>query len=308
VELDRTLLAEHASHTLDGVTERAFVFEVEGERCFGLLYRPQDDAVRSDLGWVVCHSYGLEVLNLRRSERGLARRLASLGHPVLAFHRRGYGDSSGALADSTLEWHLRDTRAAAERLAAETGTTRLGLIGGKFGGLIAGLAARDGSAERLILMNPPLTGASYFRRMIKEMALVQLSIRDEASRRSTEDMLAELERDGMVDVLGFPIYRGLYEPIKGEDLSADAGAFSGHALLFQISKRSGVGKETQAVADRLQANGATVRVEALREPPGTTFGGVAYVSTGDPMTREDVQATVVDGIADAAAGWMRETA
>jgi hypothetical protein len=140
------------------------------------------------------------------------------------------------------------------------------------------------------------------------MALVQLSIRDETSLRSTEDMLAELERDGMVDVLGFPIYRGLYEPIKGEDLSADAGAFSGHALLFQISKRSGVGKETQAVADRLQANGATVRVEALREPPGTTFGGVAYVSTGDPMTREDVQATVVDGIADAAAGWMRETA
>jgi pimeloyl-ACP methyl ester carboxylesterase len=307
VELDRTLLAEHASHTLDGVTERAFVFEVEGERCFGLLYVPADDGVRTDLGWVVCHSYGLEVLNLRRTERALARRLASLGQPVLAFHRRGYGDSSGSLSDATLEWHLQDTRAAAERLAAEAGTTRLGLIGGKFGGLIAGLAARDGAAERLILMNPALTGESYFRRMIKEMALVQLSIRDDTTRRSTEDMLAELDRTGMVDVLGFPVHRGLYDPLKGEDLSVDAGAFRGEALLFEVSKRSGVGKDTQALAERLRANGARVRVESVREPPGTSFGGVAYVSTGDPMTREDVQAPIVEGIADAAADWVRAT-
>jgi pimeloyl-ACP methyl ester carboxylesterase len=303
VELDRTLLAEHASHTLDEVTERAFTFEVDGERCFGLLYSP---AARpsSDLGFVVCHSYGLEVLNLRRIERAAARALAGLGHPVLAFHRRGYGDSTGRLEDASLEWHLRDTRVAAETLAREAGTTRLGYLGGKFGGLIAGLAARDGSAERLILMNPALTGEGYFRKMIKEMALVQLSIRDETKRASTDEMLAELASAGMVDVLGFPIHRALYEPVRGEDLAADMGSFTGSALLFQVSKRSGIGKDTQALGDRLRANGAAVRVEALKEPAGTTFGGVSYVSTGDPMTREDVMAPVLEGIVRATEDWM----
>ncbi|MEX2459644.1 MAG: alpha/beta fold hydrolase [Actinomycetota bacterium] len=303
MELDRTLLAEHASHTLDGVTERALTFEVDGESCFGLLYTPADRPA-GDLGFVVCHSYALEVLNLRRIERAVARALARLGHPVLAFHRRGYGDSTGLLDDASLEWHLRDTRVAAETLARETGTTRLGYVGGKFGGLIASLAARDGSAERLILMNPALTGEGYFRRMMKEMALVQLSIRDETPRKTTEDMLAELESTGMVDVLGFPIHRALYAPIKDEDLAADMGSFSGEALLFQVSKRSGTGKDTQALADRLQADGATVRVEALREPAGTTFGGVAYVSTGDPMTREDVMAPVLEGIVTVTEDWI----
>jgi pimeloyl-ACP methyl ester carboxylesterase len=304
VELDLALLNEHASHTRDGVTERAFTFDVGGDRCFGLLSLPERPV--KDLGFVVCHSYALELLTLRRTERGLARTLAGLGHPVLAFHRRGCGDSTGSLADQDLDAHLEDTRRAAEVLSAETGTSRLGLIGAKFGALIAALAAGDAGSrvERLILMNAPLTGAAYFRKMIKEMHLVQLSIRDEKPRRTTEEMLEDLATSGMVDVLGFPVYRTLYGSLGDHDLSKDLAGFTGDALLLQVSKRSGIGKDIQALADRLQAGGATVRVEALREPAGTTFGGVAYVSTGDPMTREDVQADLVAGISKAAADWM----
>jgi pimeloyl-ACP methyl ester carboxylesterase len=304
VELDLALLAGHASHTRDGVTERAFTFPVGGDECFGMLYLPETGE-RTDLGFVVCHSYALELLTLRRTERALARTLASLGHPVLSFHRRGCGDSTGALADQDLDSHLEDVRTAAAELASQAGTTRLGLIGAKFGGLIAALAANGGPAERLFLMNPPMSGAAYFRKMIKEMHLVQLSIRDDTPKRTTDEMLGDLASAGMVDVLGFPVYRKLYDSLDGLDLSRDLTGFGGHAMVAQVSKRSGIGKDTQALADRLQAAGATVRIEALREPAGTTFGGVAYVSTGDPMTREDVQAGLVRDLSNLTADWMR---
>ena len=42
------------------------------------------------------HSFGLEVLTLRRAERGVSRALAAAGHPVLFVHRRGFGGGERA--------------------------------------------------------------------------------------------------------------------------------------------------------------------------------------------------------------------
>lgn len=302
MRLDRTFLAEHASHVSDGVEERAFFMEIGRDRCFALLYLPPEPR---SLGFLACHSYGLELLTLRRAERAIGLTLARLGYPVLSFHRRAYGDSTGSLADATLDSQLEDVRAAAECLSAEAGTSQLGLFGARFGGLIAGVAASEGGVERLLLVNPALTGRDYIRQMIREMHMVQIAIQGGESRRSMDEIMRSLQDEGIVDVLGYPIYRGLFDDLSAVDLTADVGEFSGRALAIQVSKGTTVQRDLTSFAERVQAGGGGCRIELVREPAGARFGGAAYVSTGDPTTRVDVQAPILEGISSLTQEWMQ---
>lgn len=299
--VDWAFMDQHSTLVSDGIEERVFLMEVGEGRCFALLSRP---AEAKDLGFVVCHSYGLELLTLRRTERAVARTLASLGYPVLAFHRRGYGDSSGSLEDATLEWQLQDVRAAADFLASETGASRLGLVGARFGALIGASAAREGGVERLLLMNPPLKGTDYFRQAIKDMHMVQVANRDGGPRRSIEEMLEGLQRDGVMDVLGHPIYRHLYDALAGVDLTSDIGAFTGDTLALHISKSSKIPRGLESFGDLVRARGGRCSIELVREPPGTKFGGAAFVSTTDPIVRVDVQEPVVQEVTRLTAEWI----
>ncbi|MGQ0669174.1 MAG: serine aminopeptidase domain-containing protein [Actinomycetota bacterium] len=301
IRVDRAFLAQHASYTADGVEERALHVEIGDDRCFALLYRPTEPR---DLGFVVCHSYGLELLTLRRVERGVARTLAAMGYPVLAMHRRGYGDSMGSLADATLERHMEDTRAAAERLSAEAGTSRLGLIGARFGGLLAGLAAREGGVDRLVMMNPALRGRDYLRQLIREMHMVQVAISAGRSLRTQGEIVEELQRTGMVDVLGHPIYRRLFDALTEADLTKDMGAFRGEALLFQISKRPTVDPGLTSLRDRIRGQGGRCEIEFVKEPPGAMFGSAAFVGSTGSTSRVDVQAPIVEELSRMAEGWM----
>jgi len=113
--VDRTLLAEHASFVRDGVRERALHLGSGDERLFAILTEPQT-APASDLGFVVAHSFGLEVLTLRRAERAIARALAAGGVPSLFVHRRGFGDSTGDPLAVTVDGQLDDLRVAIDRL------------------------------------------------------------------------------------------------------------------------------------------------------------------------------------------------
>src|SRR5439155_21925171 len=198
--LQREMLAAHASHVLEGIEERAFHLEVGGERRFAILTQPAEGA-QNDLGFVVAHSFGLEVLTLRRAERGVARAIASAGHPVLYVHRRGFGDSEGDVVDATVEQQLEDLRGAAAWLHANAGSARIGAIGCKLGGLFAGMLANTGVAERLALFQPAISGARYWRGFLREMQVVQLADPDGSDRRSIDQTEAQFRRGPVLDVL-----------------------------------------------------------------------------------------------------------
>jgi pimeloyl-ACP methyl ester carboxylesterase len=299
MNLDREFLSRHASFTEAEVEERAFHIEVgDGGLCFALLYAPAEP---KDTGFVVCHSYGLEFLTLRRTERAVARALAIQGYPVIAVHCRGFGDSSGSLAQTTLESIQEDVRAAAERLSAITGTRRLGLIGARFGGLVAGTIARAGGVERLILIDPALDGKSYFRQMIREMHLVRLT---QSEPSSLEDHFRTLREEGMLDILGNDVYGHLFDAVADIDLAKDMGGFMGDVLAFQVSKRSSIQRHLSTLRRTVEDVGGTCEVEFVKEPPGAAFGGPAFVSTGDSNTRVDVQVPIVDHITRRAKEWM----
>ncbi|MBI4259820.1 MAG: alpha/beta hydrolase [Actinobacteria bacterium] len=301
MRLDRGFLAEHASHTNEGILERALHLEVGGERCFSVLYLPDEPR---EPGFAVCHSYGLELLTIRRTERAVARALAGAGHPVISFHGRGYGDSTGDLAAQGLDRHVEDLRAAADRLRAEAGVQRLGLFGARFGGLVAGTAAREGGVDRLVLVNPATSGPAYFGQLLREMRLVQMSLQSGGPRRSMTDLLDQLDREGVLDVLGYAVHRGLYRDLEGVDLTADLGAFAGPALLLHVAKRPGPPKDLLALAERIGQAGGECEVAFVREPPGAVFGSAAFVSTNDPMARVDVSEPMVEEIASRTVAWM----
>jgi pimeloyl-ACP methyl ester carboxylesterase len=301
MQLDQIFLEGHSRFTADGIQERAFHFDVDSDQCFGLLYEPNQV---TGMGFVVCHSYGIEFLTLRRIERAIARTLAAMGHPVLAFHGRGYGDSTGDLADATLARHLEDVRSAAEMLRAETGASQLGLIGGRFGSLMAGLMAREGDVDRLILFSPEFSGAKYFRRLIRGKHMVELTNQDGGHRRSLNDLIAELDAGGRLDLLGYALYGHLYRSLCEVDLAADVGRFDGGALVLQVSKRPSPSRDAEAFAALVDAGGGRTRLEVLKEPPGVTIGGPAFVSTTDPNVRKDLQEPLVAEMTKLVEEWM----
>jgi pimeloyl-ACP methyl ester carboxylesterase len=301
MQLDRAFLERHSSFVADDIEERAFHFDVESDRCFGLLYMPP---VPASTGFVVCHSYALEFLTLRRIERAVARALASAGYPVMSFHSRGYGDSTGSVADATLESHLVDVRAAAKVLAAETGATQIGLIGAQFGALTAGAVARAGDINSLILISPAFSGARYFRGLIRNKHMVELANAEGGHRRSMGELVGVLDGGGMIDLLGFALHGHLYKALSEIDLTTDLGRFSGDALSVQITKRSSPSRDAEAFSKRVSDGGGSCRLAIVQEPPGVNIGGPAFVSTSDPMIREDLQEPVVAEIAGLVKEWM----
>lgn len=302
MQVDRAFLQAHASFVEDDIEERAFKFDVGTDQCLGLLYRPPNP---SSLGFVVCHSYGLEFVTLRRMERAIARTLAAMGHPVLAFHSRGYGDSSGRLADATLDRHVDDVAAAARRLKSESGATELGLVGVRFGALIAGLVAQRYDVKRLVLIDPEFSGARYFRGLIRDKHMVELVNTDGGTRRSMSELLSILNQGGTVDLLGYELHGHLYESLSGVDLTTDIGRFSGDALVVQVTKRSSPSRSAEAFASRIEVKGGRCRLEIVKEPRGVTIGGPAFVNKTDRNVREDLQEPVVEEISKLVEEWMR---
>jgi pimeloyl-ACP methyl ester carboxylesterase len=301
VRIDDDFLAMHASHVSEGVEERAYLFDSGGERCFGLLHLPT--AGPQDTGYAVCHSYGDEFQNLRRTERAVARALASRGFPVLRFDRRGFGDSDGSLAEATLERQLGDVRAALSHLARATGVTHLGLAGARFGGLVAGLVAREGDTDRLILMNPAVRGGQYLNQLIKQTRITQLSTAG-APPRSLRDLMDELDATGMVNVIAHPLHRHLYGAVQHVDLSADMGGFHGEALVTHSTKGSGVPEPLEALRRAIEASGGTCRVELVEEPRGVAFGQASVASSSDPVAREYLYEPMDLRIAEIVRAWV----
>jgi pimeloyl-ACP methyl ester carboxylesterase len=284
------------------VEERALLFDSGGERCLGLLHLPT--AEPHDTGYVVCHSYGDEFQNLRRTERTVARALGGRGFPVLRFDRRGFGDSEGLLAEATLERQLDDVRAALLHLRRATGVSRLGLVGARFGGLLAGLVAREGGIDRLILMNPAVRGGVYLNQLIKQTRITQLSATAGGPPRPLGDLMDELNATGMLNVIAHPLHRHLYQAVKDADLTTEMGNFRGEALVTQATKGSGVPEPLKALLGAIETSGGTCRVELVEEPRGVAFGQASVASTSDPVAREYLYEPMDLRIAEIVSVWV----
>src|SRR5262245_44836634 len=158
---------------------------------------------------VHCHSLGVEQVTCYRAEVLCARAAAAAGFPVLRYHARGHGDSAGDFAAVTLESLTQDALAAAGEVLRRSGAEQVVWVGVRFGALVAAAALERGPrAAGLALWEPVHAPLDYFRGQLRGLLYSQVAEGKKPSA-TVDDLLAEMEREGQVDVHGYYLHRTL---------------------------------------------------------------------------------------------------
>jgi exosortase A-associated hydrolase 2 len=238
------------------VMEEAFFFGADAHRLFAMAHRP--DAVPRAVALVVCHPYGEEKQLSYPVLVAFARRAAAGGFPVLRFDARGYGDSTGALEDATVESHVGETLAAARVARERFGTERIVLLGLRFGALVAALAAeRDPTCAGLVLWSPVVSGSQYADDMIRKRLFAEVLAKRKVSRA---DITAELEREGRLEIEGNFLTRRWRDEAAAIELPAAVRTRRGPVLVGALGHADAVPAPLSGLARAFEAIGAPTTI------------------------------------------------
>jgi len=139
-----------------------FYFGDRSRRLFG-IYHAGGATDGPPRALVLCNSWGPEYINSHRTVRQAAIQLAAAGFHVLRFDYFGTGDSAGDLTDASVAMWEDDIRVALHEVMAMSGARRVGLVGLRFGAVLANRAAVTNSMHvgQLLLWDPVVNGAAY---------------------------------------------------------------------------------------------------------------------------------------------------
>lgn len=148
----------------EGLRREVFFFSSRGVQLYGSLYAASE--ISRPFGVVACNSWGVEADRCDPLQREVALAMARLGGAGLVFHYPGYGDSYGDLAGLS----LADLGEAASDAVAEASRRCPGvawiLAGFMLGASVACLAQRETGVKLLLLVQPALSPAGYFQRLV----------------------------------------------------------------------------------------------------------------------------------------------
>ncbi len=276
--------ADPVSHAREDAT---FISMGESE-LFCVLHRTSSTP---RAGVVICPSILVEELKIYGTQVLTARALAAAGFAVVRLHYRGTGHSSGVFKDSTVQTMLEDVAAATGYLKDQTGVQPLAFCGGRWGGLMAGLAAQQHPAAPLILWEPVVDGPAYFREVFRASQLSALA--GGASALTVTQAVEQLRSAGMLDTLGYAIHRGLYESAEGCSLTQVAVAGPRPVLLVQVSRQKELKPEYVRLKDAYRAGGSSVDTTLVE-------GEGAWAFVDSPMPAPGL-------IAEASLTWLTRT-
>ena len=221
--------------------EEPLNFTSDGFRLFGVLHLPGGPGSHasrvtrhaSRLGLVFCPPFAEEHKQGYRVFVEMARRLERLGYPSLRFDYRGTGDSSGPFTDFSLAGAMRDIAAATAFLRQRAAVEDIGLIGLRLGASLAlqsvgcGVRSAECGMENaksdsrvtrhasrvtppscLVLWQPIVDGALFYRLNIRRMLVRQMMTHGKATgERATGEA-------DTIDLDGFLASRAMCEEIK----------------------------------------------------------------------------------------------
>ncbi len=217
------------------------------------------------------HGLGVEQITLYRQEVLAARAAAARGFPVLRYHSRGHGDSGGGSADVTLDTLVADARAAAEEARRRSGRDRIVWLGVRLGALVAALAGGPGSgrsdAAGFLFWEPVASPTDFFRQQLRTLLFSQVAggLKPEAT---VDQLLARLESQGNVDVLGYTLQRSLVQSLAGASLARALTGGRARVMLAQVEARARLSPAHAQLAEALRAGGAEVATALVQEEPG----------------------------------------
>jgi pimeloyl-ACP methyl ester carboxylesterase len=254
------------------------------------------------IGWVICHSFGLEQVYLRTMEAAFARAMASAGFPSVRIHGRGYGDGAFVPEGVGLSSHIEDAVDAVELLVTETGVDEIGLAGPRFGASVAAIVAARRGASGLIMWDPVVSGKRFVDAMLQQTVLSSLAGKETAPARPLS-----VARKGPIDLQGVPLSEQASNEIAGMDLTAEVVRFAGQALIVQISRAGEASPDVRRLLTALREGNGTVAFEHV--PPGAKqrpFGGPSFRGTLDG-TKVDTQRELQGNLIERAVGWAERS-
>jgi pimeloyl-ACP methyl ester carboxylesterase len=288
-----------------GISEEFIQPELGGARTMAVLSRPLGRA--STVGWVVCHSFGMEQIHLGRQDVIAARALAAAGFPVLRFHGQGYGDSERGAEAIGFSSHLAETEDAIRLLQGQDGVERVGVAGARFGGMVAALLADRLDLPFMALWEPSARGGLYIRDLLRRELLSKMAAGDgEVGPAEMERLRDELASQGWTDIRGFRLSREAYEDISAVDLGKDLTRFSGQALLIAVSRTERINPTVSKLAQHIESLGGRTSVRLVQDQFGGQFGQFRFQTVDGGRGKRDVQLELNEKVAAATVAWCRE--
>ena len=137
-------------------------FGPEEQPIFGWLHLPENGQARAAM--VLCPAIGTEGMSAYAGMRILAEQLAARGVLALRFDYRCTGNSAGDPGDEGEVLGWLDSVKVAIAYVRSCGASRVGLVGLRMGGTLAGYAAsQDDAVAALVLWDPCVSGKSFLR-------------------------------------------------------------------------------------------------------------------------------------------------
>ena len=251
---------------MPSVDEKIFFFTGSKKRALlGFLHRPTS-ATRST-GIIFCPPFAEEKNMSHSVVVKTARMFAEHGFPVLRFDLSGCGDSEGEFSEATLEDWQEDLSQAVSILFKETDVEHYALWGLRLG---AGLAllhtARHKDVSFLILWQPVIDFAEHIQQFLRRKISSQIS-RKEHNISPISKTVRQLEGQGVVHVIGYPVTRRLYDGFNAVGKYPYQVTPLIPTLLLSISLMERPAFSMKQYSDRLLESGAPVRFEHVTAEP-----------------------------------------
>jgi len=250
--------------------ETPFFLTVAGTPVYAVFHAAVPGRERAPVV-VHVHGLGVEQITLYRQEVLAARAAAARGFPVLRFHARGHGDSGGSSADVTLDTLVADARAAADEARRRSGRSRIAWLGVRMGALVAATAGGVGSgredADAFLFWEPVEKPADFFRQQLRTLLFSQVA-GGQKPDATVDQLLARLESQGSLDVLGYMLQRSLVQSLGIASLAPTLTGGRARVRLAQVQARAKLAPAHAQLVEVLTAAGIDVASALVQEEPG----------------------------------------
>lgn len=275
-------------------------FEHLGDFIAGTTHAPTG----ATTGVVICPSLFTEALRNYRREVVLARCLGTKGIAAQRFHYRGTGNSSdGDLANMTMAALGADARFARQLLVERTGISSCAFLGTRFGALVAASMARQHPEAPLVLIEPVIEGRRFFKEGLR--AKVMSGFKSLSGATTVPALVEELERTGVVDILGDELAWSLYQSGQSASLAAELGTDARPILLVQLGSDEGLRPDYDKLVSSWRSQGCAVEVAMIGERSAWWF-----LDERDPVGQGALRSQGLDDadeLATAVTTWLSET-
>jgi pimeloyl-ACP methyl ester carboxylesterase len=248
----------------------ACYFGNESHRLYAVL---PETAGPASTGLVFCPPFGEEMVTTYARFATWGKQLGAEGIPVVRFHPFGTGESGGSFGDFNLSSAVSDVCRAADLARQRLAPVRLGYFGLRLGGTIAMLAACQRPVDVLVLWSPVTNISQYMRELFRGLLAKEMVHQGVAKvRRNTQDMIAELEAERPLDLMGYEFSPQLYREMAAAKKWAETPP-ARHVIWLA---RPAEEKSASAIVESWRKSGSRIDFAVLPEPAfweefGSTF-------------------------------------